>query len=444
MRPQFNYRARDLAIFAGPAAPISALGLPLAVYLPPFYAELGLSLTAVGAAFMLLRFWDVFTDPVIGMITDRTRSRWGRRKPWILAAVPLLLVSVWFIFFPPEQVSLLYLYGWMFILYVGWTMLTLSHMSWAAELSPDYNERSRIQGWREAYLIGGMVFVLAIPAALEIFTDGVSAADRMGAMGWFILISLPIAVGLAVWRIPKGDHTIGENSISFKAAFAQLLANAPLRRLLLVDVLAGLAGGIVASLFLFLAQDRLGIGGESSIVLVGYFVSSVVFLPAIMSLSYRIGKHKTLALSSLYTVFTLPFIFLIPKGEFWLVLVLWIIFGINAGASSFLNRSIVADIIDLDQTATGAKQTGVFYALLTMTAKIGYALAVGLGFLWLDQIGYQAGGPNSESTLTGLTIIYVVPPTVIALINAFLMWRFPLGQQEQEKLRAKLADQAAE
>jgi len=116
-----------LAAFSAPAATLAALGLPIVIFLPPLYAELGLSLTAVGAVFSLTRLFDVASDPIFGVLGDRLNTRWGRRRPALLLAVPILMYGVYLVFFPsdtPDRTSLLIA---MVILYVGWTLYTLSH-----------------------------------------------------------------------------------------------------------------------------------------------------------------------------------------------------------------------------------------------------------------------------------------------------------------------------
>ena len=194
----------QIGAFGLPSIPISALGLPIVVYLPPFYGhDMGLSLTVVGTVFMMARFWDVFTDPVLGMVSDRFPSRWGRRRHWIVIAAPLLMLSAYMLFMPEPPVTWMYLAGWMFFLYIGWTLITISHMSWGAELSTDYDERSTIQGVREFLLIFGMFTVLALPAIIENTTNGAGGPEKVAAMGWFIIILLPITVGLAVWFAPE-------------------------------------------------------------------------------------------------------------------------------------------------------------------------------------------------------------------------------------------------
>jgi len=186
--------------FAVPAVPISAMGLPLVVHLPPFYAgTFGIGLTTVGAIFMLARFWDVFTDPVLGILSDKFETRWGRRRHWIVLSVPIMMLSVVMIFMPAGGVTPNYLIFWLFVLYAGWTLITISHMSWGAELTPDYNERSRVQGAREVALILGMVFVLTL---LILF---VPPGEPAIALAVWVLLGVNMAAGPFLFRSIMAD-----------------------------------------------------------------------------------------------------------------------------------------------------------------------------------------------------------------------------------------------
>jgi Na+/melibiose symporter-like transporter len=149
---------------------MAAMGMPIAVYLPRFYSEgMGLSLVTVGTIFTIARIWDVITDPIMGVLIDKFDTRWGRRKHWIALSVPLLVLSVWMVFMPNrEDVSATYLLTWLILLYIGYTMMAITHQSWGAELSKSYDDRSRLFGWREIFVIGGMTVVLALPAAMEL------------------------------------------------------------------------------------------------------------------------------------------------------------------------------------------------------------------------------------------------------------------------------------
>ena len=157
-----------LIAYGGLAIPLAALGLPLAVYIPPFYAgPIGLGVGTVGIIFMIARFWDIFTDPIMGMIVDRYPSRWGKRKHWIAIGVPVLMLASWFIFFPGGNQSPFYIIIWLFILYLAFTFVGLTQQAWGVDISKSYNDRSKVYGWREIGSIFGMMSVLALPAILE-------------------------------------------------------------------------------------------------------------------------------------------------------------------------------------------------------------------------------------------------------------------------------------
>lgn len=451
-----------VAMFSLPSIPISALGLPIVVYLPPFYAEdMGLSLTIVGTIFMIARFWDMFTDPVLGILSDRFPSRWGRRRHWIVLSAPILVIAGYMLFMPtnPPAASWMfdwigtlfpgfgggnaqmaaYLLGWMIILYIGWTLITISHMSWGAELSPDYDERSVIQGWREFALIFGMFTVLALPAAIEWAQDGAGGAAKMAAMGWFIIILLPITIGLAAWFVPERKAPIQEQ-FEYKKIVKIIASNRLLQRVLLADLLVGIGPSITGSLYIFFASYAMGLPQAASLLLLVYFVAGFAGIPLWIRMSTWAGKHKTLAYAMMYGALSLPIVLLFPRGEFWWLFFGNVTYGIAYGAGSFLLRSVMADVVDYDNLETGEQRTGLYYSLLTMTSKLGAALAVGITYPLLDFIGFVAeAGANSPETLNQLLYIYTGFPALFMLLAALVMWKFPLDRDQQKLLRARIA-----
>ena len=430
-----------IALFALPAMPIAAMGLPIVVYLPPFYAgEMGLGLATVGTIFMLTRFWDVITDPILGVVSDRWATRWGRRRPWLVASVPIVVGSVIMVFMPSPPVTGAYLLWWMVVLYVGWTLLTLSHMSWGAELAPEYNERSRIQGYREVALILGMVLVLALPVVIERTAVADVAAARVAAMGWFVVILLPLTIALAVTFVP--EHPVPEAPhVPWREALAILVRNRPLRRILTVDLLGGVSGGIVTSLFLFLASDALRLANASVLILV-YLLAGCAFIPLMLRLSFRFGKHRTLAGSSLFNAATAPLILLIPEGNLLAAVLCFVLLGVNMGAGPFLMRSMMADVADEDAVHSGSQRTGLFFALLTLTNKVGNAVAVGVAYAALDLIGFVPGGTNTPAAIAGLEAVYVWPATILSVAAAWIVWAFPLDEARQRHNRRILDERA--
>ena len=150
-----------LGIFASIAFPSVGMSLPLAIFLPPFYTKtLGLGLAEVGFVFMLVRVFDIVTDPVMGIIGDRFGSRWGRRKHWLVIALPFMMLGVFMAYIPQGTPSVSYLGFWLVVLYVGTTMQTISHSAWAAELSGHYDERSRIAAFNAFAAYAGSLLIL--------------------------------------------------------------------------------------------------------------------------------------------------------------------------------------------------------------------------------------------------------------------------------------------
>ncbi|MFZ9634297.1 MAG: MFS transporter, partial [Alphaproteobacteria bacterium] len=156
--PSAPLPARILLAYGAPALPAAMLGLPMLVYLPGFWAEtMGLGLATTGAMLLLARLWDGVTDPVVGHLSDRTRGRLGRRKPWLAASLPLVLAGAWMLFRPPEGAGAAYLLAWSFVLYLGWTMMQVPHQAWGAELSEDYAARARVAAWRAGFALSRVI-----------------------------------------------------------------------------------------------------------------------------------------------------------------------------------------------------------------------------------------------------------------------------------------------
>lgn len=430
-----------IAAYAAPAIPISGLGLPLVVYLPPFYVnELGLSATAVGLAFMAGRIWDIATDPLFGYVSDRFDMPWGRRRTWMAMAMPFVLAAVWFLFLPPEGVTPLYLIVTLLLGYAGFTLTTISHLSWGAELSPDYHERARIQGVRELALVFGMLVVLALPSLYELAADGrPTGRDKIAAMGWFIMGLIPLTFGLALWRVPD-RAPVRTRHLDWKGAIAVILRNRPLRRLLAADLLQGIAPGVTGTLYIFLVSHAFALPQWANLLLLVYFVSGLAGVPFWIWLSRRANKHRALAYALAYAAATLPALFFLPAGSFWLVFLANMFYGFAYGAGPFLLRAVLADVNDADTVESGSERTGVFYALLALTNKFGLVLALGITYPLLDMIGFDARGTNGEDTLTMLRAIYVVFPVLCLAGGAALMWNFPLDEARQLELRDRLAE----
>src|SRR3954466_2478029 len=172
-------KRRILAAFAGPGLPIGAVGLPMIVYLPPYYAgTLGLDLAAVGLVFFLVRAIDLPLDPLLGHWMDRTRSRLGRYRPWLLAGGLTLAAGGWLLFMAEPGTHAFRAFACLMLLYLGYSLTAVSQLGWGATLSEDYHQRSRIFSWWMASQVLGMILVLTLPPLA-----GGGAAGGIHAMG---------------------------------------------------------------------------------------------------------------------------------------------------------------------------------------------------------------------------------------------------------------------
>ncbi len=430
-----------LFAYSLPGLPIAAMGLPLAVHLPNFYAvEVGLGYGIAGSIFLLTRVLDIFFDPLMGVVSDKVRTRWGRRRVWMVASVPIMMAASVLLFMPSPGVSWQLTTAALVLLFIGWTMLTITHLAWGGELSGDYHERSRITASREAAYIIGMFTVLLLPVIIQ--SQGGDRFAQIAAFGWYVILTLPIGVGIAVLTI-KERNVPPEPHLPLAVALKAIATNKPLRYVLVCDLIAGLSTGTVATLFIAMTTVGLELGKQANVLLLIYFAMGVVFIPPMVWVSRRLGKHQTLAYSSLVNAILIPCLFLLPKGEFWPAAVLWTLFGLNMGVGPFLFRAIMADVADHDHVETGQARAGVYFALLALTNKAGYSIAIGFTFWTLAAIGFQEKAANSPDVVNAMMLLYVVPPTIVSALVAIVMWRFPLDETKQRELRAIIEERSA-
>jgi len=429
--------ALTLAAYALPCLPFAGLGLPLVVYLPTYYAaDLGLSLTAVGAAFMFVRVLDIAFDPFIGGVMDATRFRYGRFRLWLVISVPILCLATWRLFMAEPGVGSGYLLGWLLVVYAGTSISTLAQIAWGAVLSPDYDQRSRIYAWWQAGNVVGMILVLALPALLPHLGFKEHGA-AVAAMGWFVIVLTPLTVGIAIWRVPEPERTTQAHRTNI-AAYLALLRRPTVLRILGADFLTGAGPAITGALFFFFFEQVKGFErAAASLLLLLYFLGGLAGAPLWAWLAVRLSKHRALALASgLYAALTLA-VLAIPHGETLPAAALMFLIGVPYAAGPFLLRAMMADVGDEVRLDTGADRTGMLYALLSGTVKIGSAVAVGVAFPMLQVLGFDPHGTDAEG-LAGLQGLFVGLPALLAVIAGWLVLGFPLTPARHAEVRRQL------
>ncbi|MDX1540647.1 MAG: MFS transporter [Geminicoccaceae bacterium] len=432
--------ASTLIAYGALGLPLAALNLPLYVYLPPYYAsDLGLGLGAVGAVLFVARMLDVVTDPLIGEASDRLPTRFGRRRPWLVLACPVLLLSTWMLFVPGEEASLAGLFLWTSISYVAWTAMILPYTALGAELSSDYHERSRITGVREGFVILGILSAAALPALLGLEAEAANA-KVLAMLALAMTVLVPLALLALLLRVAE-PPAAPEAEVRFVQGLRVALANRPFVRLVGAYLLNGIANGLPATLFLLFVGDvieRPDLGGPLLLV---YFLAGVVAIPGWLWLSQRIGKHRAWAAAMLWASLAFAWAPWLGPGDVMAFFAICLLSGLSLGADLALPASMQADVVDLDWARSGRRRTGLFFALWSMTTKLSLALAVGIAFPILDLLGYQADG-SSEVGLLGLALLYGLLPVAIKLVATAIVWNFPLGEAFHEDTLRRLREGA--
>ena len=262
-------------------------------------------------------------------------------------------------------------------------------------------------------------------------------------MGWFIIVTLPLTVGLAVWRVPEPPPTAECHAkLRDYLAFFKLTA---VRRLMITDLLYGLAPGITGALALFYFKAAKGMSdGQANILIFLYFAAGLVGAPIWAWAATKIGKHRALAVAGCIYAAAYVGVWLAPAGNFPAQLASMVAVGLPFSATPVLLRAMMADVGDEERLKSGEDRTGMLYALLTATNKVGYAVAVAT--YWpLDLAGFDKtpGATNTPEAIGMLSILFAGLPITLLLVGAWIIKGFPIDEARQKANRAALEARAA-
>lgn len=421
--------------------PIHIVQMPLTAFIPNFYAsDLGISLALVGTIALVTRLFDVVTDPVIGYLSDRTHTRWGRRRPWLVASVPVMMIAVYKLFLPEPGVDGSYLFFWTTIMWLGWTMLLIPYWAWAAELSPDYRERSIITGWRSAIGIGGSLAAQLLPIGALFFFGYGGTGEVLFLVGIMMLIMLPMSVGMTVWKVPERRDYIS-TSIPLRQALRIMWRNGPFKRLIITFFLTWAALAITTALYLFYVRHVVGEEKAGVAMLSSFYLFNLLSIGFWVRLSQRIGKHRAWAASLALIAVANPFYLFLGHGDFIWMLPVSIVSGIAGGAFAALPNSMKADVVDLDGLKSGVDRAASFFAAWSLAMKFAAALGVWVSLSMLSWIGFDPtqGSENGPFQIWGLKMTFALVPSFLFFSAALVIWRYPITEARHLKLREAIA-----
>lgn len=417
--------------YAAPAIPLAALYFPVYVYLAPFYAaERGVGLGELGALFIAVRLLDAVSDPLMGWVSDRTESRFGRRKIWLVVSVPLIALSVWMLLAPPAEAGFLHAAIWLTALTLSWTVALTPYFAWGAEISGDYAARSAITGWREGATLSGTV----IAVVFYNLADGAEAGLR--AVALLVAVGLPLAVAAAMALTPE-PRDYSRQRLDLREAARAIARNALFRRLLAAYFVNGLANALPAGLFLFYIGDLLRAPDAGWLLLV-YFLCAIAGIPVWSWLAGRLSKHRAWGWAMAWNCVSFAPAVLLGEGDVAAFAVICVATGFALGADLALPPAIQADVVDLDTAETGEQRTGLFFALWSVATKAALAISGGVALIILDLVGFESDAANGDGALLTLAALYALAPVALKIVAVAMMWNFPLGPEEQKALRDRI------
>jgi glycoside/pentoside/hexuronide:cation symporter, GPH family len=423
-----------LGAYGGLGMPVYMLMMPTIVYLPPFYAgELGLGLSAIGAIFFLARILDGISDLVVGALSDRTRHRSGPRKIWIACGIPLLMIATYFLCRPVAGAGSMYLTIWLILLYVAWTMVQVPYLSWGAEMSSDYNERSRVTAFREG---GGMIGVLlAVGLPYLIFGEGEPPfRDVLGVFVISILVLLPLTGSLALVFAPQGERSEASNP-SFKKIWQTVSSNKPFLRLMIIMSFMRTGACVFDAAEFWLLSYWCKQPSIFFMLLFIQYICSIAAIPLVVRVSRYIGKHGALIAAACTNLTFFAILTFAPTGLRWPIIVAFIINAIGNAALWVIPASMVADTVDYGELKGVRGQSGTYMAIFTLLFKISLALGVVIALPLLDLLNFSPTNGANPAGLNGLVWVACGLPALMLLPAIFLLRRYPLTEQKHDRIR---------
>ena len=430
---------RSLLAYASPSIAISIMMMPLMVYIPPFYGqEVGLDLATVGLVFLLARAWDAVIDPVIGFCSDRTTSRFGRRKPWIAIGTPALMLLVYAFYQPPAGASAIYLAVVVFAFYIGLTLFQIPYLSWGAELTREYRGRTRVTAFREGAIMVGTIVATVAPVVY--FGDSnPSLRETLRLFALLIIVMLPVAVAFTLTLTPAPMPTKTDAQLGLAAALATISRNRLFLRLLAGIFLLWLGGSFYNSLVLFVVQQMLDLPMSAffQLVLVQYGLG-IAFIPFWVWLANRIGRHRALLAGSATFFVALPALLLVEPGNMTQAAAVYALKGVGTCVIWVLPPALAADTIEYGMLKGAGDDAAMTMSLFMFAQKLAFALGIGIALPLAGALGFDPRIAATPEGLSGLRWAALYAPGLLGIAAAFVLFNYPLTAKRHASIKRRL------
>lgn len=438
------------AIYAGPAFALAVVGIPIYVYVPKFYSDVvGINIALMGYLLFAVRIFDAIIDPWIGYLSDKTHTRFGRRRPYIALGSLFLALSLLLLFNPPyasPRLETLWFGLSIFGLFFFWTLVTVPYEALGPELSFDYDERTRLFSLRDGLLLLGTLVAAASPAAIA-YLAGLSS-DSQGERLKFFWISVAYAplliafcwicaLGLSELSVDSSKDRPSGNDTR-RIGFYGIARNKPFLILITSYTIAAFGSNLPATLILYYVEYVLH-STRAELFLVIYFVVGVLFLPAWVAISKKIGKKATWLIAMAINTVAFLFVFFLGPGDELLYGILVAISGIGFGATVAIPSAMQADVIDYDELLSGERREGQYVGLWSVTRKLAAAVGVGVALSILGYAGYQPNSAQTPEVTFVLRTLYALVPCICNALGFVVALRYPISRRVHEEIRLAIA-----
>ncbi|MDH5670745.1 MAG: MFS transporter [Myxococcales bacterium] len=432
----------------------ACMGLMVAVYLGKFYIDVmllpaGLYAITVAAG----RALDAITDPMMGHISDHTRSRWGRRKPWIFAGVLGWGVTCYLMLTPARGASVELVMWWFTLTYLGHfifqTMASVPRNALGAELTLDTTQRVRLYGMLAFFVAPGTVVAAAMPGVLS---NGFGLRDEHRQMALLGVVYVAGYVVMNMWmlrRLRERREFMGRGETPFVPGVRRALRNRPFRIMFISQVVTAIPVAIPATLVPFFVQYVLKVPENermkwTSILIVTYLMAGFLALPLWIALAQRWGKLRVWLINGFVGVSGSTLVFFAGEGDQVMVALLWCYVGVQSQIWLVLSGSMHADVIDYDELHTGKRREAQFSALWGIIPKFTMIPGAAIPLAVLGGVGYVPNEPDqAPEVLLTLRIIFALVPAFFNLIGFAIMWFYPLSEENHRKIREGVGAHAA-
>ncbi len=401
------------------------------IMLPAFYAEVhGFEISVIGILIFLSKLIDVITDPLVGWLNDKN---FFPRKVYLLIGGVLSGLALTQLFLKQDIDQEIFLFVWLSILYLGWTMFQVPYLSIGYDLEKNYFLRTKLSATREFFILLGLFCSLGIPMFFSVSNEKlleniVFVAILFGLIGLILFCSLVTE-----------NKRINEKKIKFKKVIKNLKKNIYFSKIFLVLVVNNLANVFPMVLFAFFITYVLG-GDDSNrqTTLFFYFLFAIMGVPFWTIISKKYGKKEVWSLSLFMSAMFFLLVFFLEDGNFLFFIIISCITGFCLGADLIIPPSIQADITDWHRSKFGEDISGVLFSIITFLNKFAFAVVSIFVFGIMGVLDFDTDGEINTNVRLFIIISYALAPILLKLLAAYLLVNFKLKENELQKIQKKI------